>query len=273
MNKRKIIIVLAIIIFIIVLFGVIGCSKKENSNLENMQVENNYQETETSINFVSRNPSTEIRSKTITISPFQSAKILINKEVESGDIYIDIIESHTSQKKDISTGLIEIEEGFGEYTIQIDTKEFIGYCDISWEISDNKKAELYTSTKGYELKYDPNKFKFEIIEGKDKFTFLEDENDIYFMVEAIESDNIKEIKDNLIATAESTGNCRITESNLEGIYTENKNENMKKQHLIFEVNEKKLIVIEINMYANTEGTVLPNLYIKNMIKTFKINED
>lgn len=141
---------------------------------------------------------------------------------------------------------------------------------IENEIQNQEKAIKYISPKGYELEYVVEKFILNTDDNEDKYVYVKDENeieenDIYFAVKIIENENNAEIKNNLIASSETTGDCKITQANLEGIYTEKENGNMVLQNLIFEIDESKMVIIEINKEREE------NDYIKNMIKTFNIN--
>lgn len=141
---------------------------------------------------------------------------------------------------------------------------------IENEIQNQEKAVKYVSPKGYELEYVVEKFALTADGDKDKFVYVKDENEVekdemYFAVKILENENNAEIKNNLIASSETTGDCKITQANLEGIYTEKENGNMVLQNLIFEIDESKMVIIEISKEREE------NDYIKNMIKTFKIN--
>ncbi len=128
----------------------------------------------------------------------------------------------------------------------------------------------YTSPKGYEIEYVAEKIQLTIEDQKDKYVYIasedeDSENEIYFAVTILENENNTEIKNNLIATADMTGDCKITQANLEGVYTEKENGKLVIQNLIFELDENKMVLIEISKEKEE------NNYIKNMIKTFKIN--
>lgn len=286
MDKRKKIV---IIIFVIILLvtAIVFVSTRNSSNDNNDKdkeistLENYYTETDTSISFDSEEPKTETKEKIITINPFQKTEIIIDKNNISGELDIEVIEQYSSKKLnkkiDIVTNneIIKIEEGLGDYIIKINSKELTGTYNIKWNIQSNDNTELHTSTKGYELKYDSNKFQIISENGKEKFKYIQDENDIYFMVEVIEVTNSEEketIKNKLIETSDITGNCKITESNLNGIYTETQTSNMKKQNLIFEVADNKMVIIETNQYDEMFEDIIINAHIKNMIKTFRIED-
>lgn len=286
MDKRKKIV---IIIFVIILLvtAIVFVSTRNSSNDNNDKdkeistLENYYTETDNSISFDSEEPKTETKEKIITINPFQKTEIIIDKNNISGELDIEVMEQYSSKKVneqiDIVTNneIIKIEEGLGDYIIKINSKELTGTYNIKWNIQSNDNTELYTSTKGYELKYDSNKFQIINENGKEKFKYIQDENDIYFMVEVIEVTNSEEketIKNKLIETSDITGNCKITESNLSGIYTETQTSNMKKQNLIFEVADNKMVIIETNQYDEMFEDIIINAHIKNMIKTFRIED-
>lgn len=193
MNKRKIIIVISIILFLtIILIVVNGCTSNTNKDSGEVDTENNY--------------------------------------ISSGEI-------------------VATEDDLLENT------------------------ELYISTKGYELMYDFSKFQIILEDNKEKFKYVQDEtkDELYFMVEIIESGNKENIKNELIQSADVVGNCEITKSDLKGIYTQKDNGNIEKQNLIFELNENKMIIIEINKYKEYANDSLANKHFKNMIKTFKYN--
>lgn len=286
MDKRKKIV---IIIFVIILLvtAIVFVSTRNSSNDNNDKdkeistLENYYTETDNSISFDSEEPKTETKEKIITINPFQKTEIIIDKNNISGELDIEVIEQYSSKKLnkqiDIVTNneIIKIEEGLGDYIIKINSKELTGTYNIKWNIQSNDNTESYTSTKGYELKYDSNKFQIINENGKEKFKYIQDENDIYFMVEVIDVTNNEEketIKNKLIEASDTMGNCKITESNLNGIYTETQTSNMKKQNLIFEVADNKMVIIETNQYDEMFEDIIINAHIKNMIKTFRIED-
>lgn len=286
MDKRKKIVIIILVIILLVT-AIVFVSTRNSSNNNNDKdkeistLENYYTETDNSISFDSEEPKTETKEKIITINPFQKAEIIIDKNNISGELDIEVMEQYSSKKVnkqiDIVTNneIIKIEEGLGDYIIKINSKELTGTYNIKWNIQSNDNTELYTSTKGYELKYDSNKFQIINENGKEKFKYIQDENDIYFMVEVIEVTNSEEketIKNKLIETSDITGNCKITESNLSGIYTETQTSNMKKQNLIFEVADNKMVIIETNQYDEMFEDIIINAHIKNMIKTFRIED-
>ena len=286
MDKRKKIVIIILVIILLVT-AIVFVSTRNSSNNNNDKdkeistLENYYTETDNSISFDSEEPKTETKEKIITINPFQKAEIIIDKNNISGELDIEVMEQYSSKKVnkqiDIVTNneIIKIEEGLGDYIIKINSKELTGTYNIKWNIQSNDNTELYTSTKGYELKYDSNKFQIISENGKEKFKYIQDENDIYFMVEVIEVTNSEEketIKNKLIETSDITGNCKITESNLSGIYTETQTSNMKKQNLIFEVADNKMVIIETNQYDEMFEDIIINAHIKNMIKTFRIED-
>lgn len=280
MDKRKKIIIIILAIILIVTAIVCVSTRNSSNNNKDKEILNQkeyYTETDTSIIFNSDEPVTGIKEKIININPFQKAQITIDKNQISGDLEIEVIEKSTSNKLneqiDIETNneIIKIDEGLGEYIIKIDAQNLSGTYNINWNIQENKNIELYTSTKGYELEYDSSKFQIINENGKEKFKYIQDENDIYFMVEVIESNDISEIKNKMIESGETTGVCKISESKLKGIYTENINENIKNQKMIFEVTETKMIIIEINQYDKMYEKYLIKEHIKNMIKTFRLD--
>lgn len=281
MNKRKIIIlIISVIVVMMSLIFFININKSDDINIDKESITQNkyYTETENSISFKSDESLTEIKEKIISINPFQKAEITIDKNRISGDLIIEVIEKESSKKLnkqiDLLTNneIIKIEEGLGEYILKIDSKEISGTYSVKWNVEENNNTELYTSSKGYALMYDSSKFQIINENGKEKFKYTQDENDIYFMVEIIESENILELKNQMIESANATGNCKITEGNLDGVYTETINENFKKRNMIFDISENKMLIIETNEYDKFYEKFLIKEHIKNMIKTFRLGD-
>ena len=280
MNKRKNILIIAVLALILlvgtIIFISVRNSSNENYNGETIIKNNYYKETENSISFDSKKSITETREKIINITPFQKAVITIDKNELSGNLNVEVYEEESSKKinkqKDLLTNneFVKIEEGLGNYIIKINAEDIIGKYNISIDIQENDITELYTSTKGYELEYDSSKFQIINENGKEKFKFVNDENDIYFMVDVIEGERIEAIKNEIENNSGDMGNCLISESNLSGVYTEEDNVTLKNRKMFFEISEQKIIIIETNNYSETSKNILPSEHIKNMIKTFRL---
>ena len=132
-------------------------------------------------------------------------------------------------------------------------------------------TELYTSTKGYEIKYDSNKFQFRYEDGKDKFIYVDSGDSIYLSIDVIVDENIQNIKNNITENAEVSGKCELSNLNLTGIYVENKKEEIVNQKLIFDLTENKLMIIEMNKYNKNNDLNFVNKHMFDMVKTIKYN--
>ncbi len=272
MNKRKFLIIAVICIALIFVLCV-AC--KNNSMNISQKGKEYYNETENSIEINTKTPITELKKKTINIGAFQSAEIIVNNNLESGDIDIEIFDIQNEELVGVVSGdntkqiFFDISEGLGKYTINVDMQNYIGNCSIEWSIKEKKNFELFTSTMGYEFKYDPTKFNVIYESNSEKFVY-NDNNEIYFKVYLISKEDAQSEKDLLYSAATQTGLYEISSSAKSGEYTlQNlKEKNMIKRNLIFEKSNDGLLILEICEPQNTEKIQIANEHIKNMIQTF-----
>lgn len=132
-------------------------------------------------------------------------------------------------------------------------------------------TEVYTSTKGYEIRYDPNKFQLKYEDGKEKFICIDSNEEIYLLVDVMDDDNTEAIKNSIIENAEVSGTCELSNLNLTGIYAENEKDEIINQKLIFDLAENKLMIIEMNKYNRNNDINSVNEHIIEMLKTIKYN--
>ena len=176
----------------------------------------------------------------------------------------------------IICGFIVIKKSINKNGIEND-KDIVVNNNVSGEnliITEEKEetlTELYTSTKGYEIRYDPNKFQFKYEDGKDKFIYIDSGEPIYLSIDVVISDDIQTIKNSITENAEVSGKCELSNLNLTGIYVENKKEEIVNQKLIFDLTETKLMIIEMNKYNKNNDLNFVNKHMFDMVKTIKYN--
>lgn len=176
----------------------------------------------------------------------------------------------------IICGFIVIKKSINKNGIE-NEKDIVVNNNVSGEnliITEEKEetlTELYTSTKGYEIRYDPNKFQFKYEDGKDKFIYIDSGEPIYLSIDVVISDDIQTIKNSITENAEVSGKCELSNLNLTGIYVENKKEEIVNQKLIFDLTETKLMIIEMNKYNKNNDLNFVNKHMFDMVKTIKYN--
>lgn len=274
MNKRKLgIISLAVLMLIFILIICVKCNKNEKDI--NQSSGDYYNENQNSIAISTKTFVTETKKKTIEVGAFQKAKIVVDKFIESGDVEIEITDIENNNVQGIYSGdnneqiIFEIPEGLGRYTISMDLKEFIGQCILNWEVTEINNFKLFTSTMGYELKYDPSLFDVRYTADSETFVYNKEE-DIYLKVYTVLNTNAEKEKESIYENAKQTGACEVSNGTLVGEYVSTKieNTNMIKRNLIFELEDKSLLIIEICEHEKTEKVQFGNEHIKNMIQTF-----
>ena len=143
---------------------------------------------------------------------------------------------------------------------------------VSTEISTRENTELYTSTKGYELKYNPDNFSISYENNTERF--IHKTEDVYMdisIIPAIEA----EVKKNTIKDSIGMhGECTFSEGTLNGFYVEleSDEENKIKRNFIFDLPDKSILMIETKLYESTEKNKNANEEINKMIDTIKFKQ-
>lgn len=143
-------------------------------------------------------------------------------------------------------------------------------------VNTDENAELYVSTKGYEIRYDSKKFKIKYEDSIEKFVLNSESGDVYLKIYFIESgdDNIiQSIKEK----SNKQGNCIFADGDLVGVYFENKlpeenDRGMVEKNFIFDLYNEKTVIMETKMYSRTEKEQIENEWIYQMINSFKYVE-
>ena len=142
--------------------------------------------------------------------------------------------------------------------------------EIIVPVKDN--TELYISTNGYELKYDPNNFSIKYENGIENF--IHKTEDVYLKIYIVDEVDVEKKKEQMNEGTYKRGECTFADGSLVGYYTEEnlpeeKDNNKVKRNFMFDLSNKNLLVIETKMFANTEKDKSINNQINMMIETIK----
>lgn len=141
--------------------------------------------------------------------------------------------------------------------------------DLITKLEDN--TELYTSTNGYELRYDPNNFSIKYENGIEKFVHRTE--DAYLKIYIVDSSEVEKTKESIKENSNRQGECSFANGSLVGYYTEENQDNNKiKRNFMFDLNNKNMLVIEAKMFASTEKDKVVNEQINMMIETIILQE-
>ena len=138
------------------------------------------------------------------------------------------------------------------------------------DIKSEENTELYISTNGYELKYNPNNFLVTYENNNEKFVHKVE--DVYMNVRIIPAADAEATKKTIQESTGAQGECSFANGTLNGFYTdiELNDENKIKRSFILDLPDKSIIIIETKMYESTEKNKKVNEEINKMIDTIKI---
>ena len=137
----------------------------------------------------------------------------------------------------------------------------------------DEAAVLYTSPKGYEINYNPEKFKMKFDENAELFVINNDSGDVYLKIYFIESGDESALQ-TLNEKSNKQAQCSFANNTLVGTYMEVKlpDENDKgkiEKDFIFNLEDERTVIMETKMYSRTEKNAIENEWIYQMINSFK----
>ena len=152
---------------------------------------------------------------------------------------------------------------------KVENKENLNTESVT-PVEDN--TELYMSTNGYELRYNPNDFLIKYEEGME--SFIHRTEDAYLKIYIVNEADVEKKKEQMNEASTRKGECSFANGSLVGYYTEDnlqeeKDNNKVKRNFMFDLSNKNMLVIETKMFVNTEKDKLINNQINMMIETIK----
>ena len=132
--------------------------------------------------------------------------------------------------------------------------------------------ELYVSTNGYELRYNPNNFSINYEGGFEEFTHKTE--DLYMRMYIVPASDAEVTKETIKEGLGMQGECSFSNGTLNGFYTEEllkeeNDQNKVKRNFVFDLDNKDVLIIETKMYASTEKNKTANEQINLMMDTIK----
>lgn len=269
-----IIVVTAIILILIICLLPVIAFKADMNNTQN----NN----ENSMSRVIKQKTNSHEEKFFNISDSEEGKIELQVIVNKGKINIEVTDeddysilNYDENATDLgSIHTVSIPKGNGIYTIKVDTIDFIGSYNITFDKKLIENIEEYKSDKGYSLKYDTEKFEITNTESGDKFVLSKDPN-VYLLVNIVNEENKQKALEEIYKDKES-GDLFLFNGKLEGKYlqkeeTLDNGDEISSRICTAELENKNLLIIEERFYTNNTNKELNDEELREMINSITIN--
>lgn len=283
MKKKSVWLVLTVVALVMAI-SLTACFKKDNEEVEqnNIQLSETviFEENANSFSLKAETAQTEVIEKEITITPYQSGVIKIKKSVSSGELYVDIMNRKGYDLLNSSIldeeEVIDIPEGAGTYQVRFDMEDFIGSCEVTWEVKDIYSEKDFASALGYELKYIPEKFSYKNENGRETFTLKsqnQSDTELYFSVYMVDAVNKETERTKLKERSTVSSDCKFDEGTLLGEYAIfPQDNNTEIMNFMFDLNDGRLLVIETLQYKDLSGGSSANAYIEGLISSFSYEQ-
>lgn len=282
--KKRIVWLVLVVAALVMILTLSGCVKENGEN----KVQNNdglsqvviFEESDNSFSLKAEIPQTEVIEKEITITHYQSGTIKIKKNVSSGNLhvsimnreYLDSLNSSLIQDEEV----INISKGAGTYQIRFDLRDFVGSCDVSWEIKNEYSEEYFASAQGFGLRYIPEKFSYTNENGRETFTLRSDSQsdaELYFSVYTVDAAGKDAEKTRLKEGATASSDSVFDNGALLGEYARFPQDNGTEIiNFMFDLKDGRLLVIETLQFDEMYGEASDNEYIKGLISSFSYEQ-